>query len=61
MLLEEAAQFDIVWPFLDRVTSMEQKVAAIDAAIRAHQRESAPSSWRAALLHQVEWRSNASM
>ncbi|KAJ6131699.1 Amidohydrolase 3 [Penicillium samsonianum] len=37
-LLEEAAQFDIVWPFLDRVTSMEKKVAAIDAAIGAHQR-----------------------
>ncbi|KAJ5517581.1 Amidohydrolase 3 [Penicillium expansum] len=37
-LLEEAAQFDIVWPFLDRVTSMEKKVSAIDAAIGAHQR-----------------------
>ncbi|KAJ5398371.1 hypothetical protein N7465_008860 [Penicillium sp. CMV-2018d] len=37
-LLEEAAQFDIVWPYLDRVTSMEKKVAAIDAAISAHQR-----------------------
>ncbi|KAJ5941745.1 hypothetical protein N7516_001913 [Penicillium verrucosum] len=37
-LLEEAAQFHIVWPFLDRVTSMEKKVAAIDAAISAHQR-----------------------
>lgn len=37
-LLEEGAQFDIVWPFLDRVTSMEKKVAAIHAAITAHQR-----------------------
>ncbi|KAI3155528.1 hypothetical protein DTO046C5_8186 [Penicillium roqueforti] len=37
-LLEEAAQFDVVWPFLDRVMSMKKKVAAIDAAIRAHQR-----------------------
>ncbi|KAJ9480996.1 hypothetical protein VN97_g12513 [Penicillium thymicola] len=32
-LFEEAAQFDIVWPFLDRITSMEKKVAAIDAAV----------------------------
>ncbi|KAJ5837179.1 Amidohydrolase 3 [Penicillium robsamsonii] len=32
-LLEEAAQFDIVWPFLNRATSMEKKLAAIDAAI----------------------------
>ncbi|KXG51496.1 Amidohydrolase 3 [Penicillium griseofulvum] len=37
-LLEEAAQFDIVWPFLGRVTSMEKKLAAIDAAISAHRR-----------------------
>ncbi|KAJ5366052.1 Amidohydrolase 3 [Penicillium concentricum] len=37
-LLEEAAQFDIVWPFLDRVTSMEKKLAAIDAVIDAHRR-----------------------
>ncbi|EKV17711.1 hypothetical protein PDIG_13710 [Penicillium digitatum PHI26] len=37
-LLEETAQFDIVWPFLDRVTSLEKKVSAIDAAIGAYQR-----------------------
>ncbi|KAJ5462518.1 hypothetical protein N7475_007462 [Penicillium sp. IBT 31633x] len=36
-LLEEAAQFNIVWPFLDRATSPEKKLTAIDAAIRAHQ------------------------
>ncbi|CAG8052912.1 unnamed protein product [Penicillium salamii] len=37
-LLDEAAQFDIVWPFLDRVTSLEKKLAAVDAAIAAQQR-----------------------
>ncbi|KAJ5563139.1 hypothetical protein N7461_001900 [Penicillium sp. DV-2018c] len=37
-LLEEAAQFNIIWPFLDRVTPLEKKILAIDAAINAHRR-----------------------
>ena len=34
-LLDEAAQFKIVWPFLDRVASLEKKMAAVDAALTA--------------------------
>ncbi|OQE35511.1 hypothetical protein PENCOP_c013G00324 [Penicillium coprophilum] len=37
-LLEEAAQFYVVWPFLDQVTSMKSKLTAIDAAIGAYRR-----------------------
>jgi predicted amidohydrolase YtcJ len=37
-LLEEAAQFHIIWPFLDRVTPLEKKLFAIDEAISAHRR-----------------------
>lgn len=35
-LLDEAAQFNIVWPFLDKVASMEKKLAALEAAFNAH-------------------------
>ncbi|KAJ5223256.1 Amidohydrolase 3 [Penicillium chermesinum] len=35
-LLEEAAQFNIVWPFLDKVASMEKKLAALETAFQAH-------------------------
>ncbi|KAJ6007308.1 hypothetical protein N7540_011284 [Penicillium herquei] len=35
-VLDEAAQFNIVWPFLDRVASSEKKTTAIDAAFTAH-------------------------
>ncbi|KAJ5500883.1 Amidohydrolase 3 [Penicillium fimorum] len=34
--LLEAAQFDIVWPFLNQATSMKKRLAAIDATIGAH-------------------------
>lgn len=37
-LLDEAAQFHIVWPFLDRIASLEQKLAAVDAAFAAQRR-----------------------
>ncbi|KAJ5795358.1 hypothetical protein N7457_001957 [Penicillium paradoxum] len=37
-LLEEAVQFNIVWPFLDRAASLEKKLTAIDAALGAHRR-----------------------
>ncbi|KAJ5998229.1 hypothetical protein N7522_009889 [Penicillium canescens] len=35
-LLDEGAQFNIVWPFLNRVATLEKKLAAIDAAFAAH-------------------------
>lgn len=35
-LLDEGAQFNIVWPFLTRVATLEKKLAAIDAAFAAH-------------------------
>jgi hypothetical protein len=35
-LLDESAQFNIVWPFLDQAASMDKKVTAIDAAFNAH-------------------------
>lgn len=34
-LLEESAQFDIVWPFLDSVVSLEKKITAVEAALAA--------------------------
>ena len=37
-LLDEAAQFNIVWPFLDRIASLEQKLAAVDAGFAAQRR-----------------------
>lgn len=35
-LLDEAAHFNIVWPFLDQAASRDQKLAAISAALAAH-------------------------
>lgn len=35
-LLDEAAQFNIVWAFLDQVASFEKKQSAIHAALTAH-------------------------
>lgn len=37
-LLDEAAQFNIVWPFLNSATSIEKKLAALHAAFQAHRR-----------------------
>jgi predicted amidohydrolase YtcJ len=37
-LLDEAAQFNIVWPFLDLVTSLEKKLLAVDMALTAQTR-----------------------
>ncbi|CAG7999258.1 unnamed protein product [Penicillium olsonii] len=37
-ILDEAAQFEIVWPFLNRVDSLEKKLAAVDVAISAQKR-----------------------
>ncbi|CAI7663305.1 unnamed protein product [Penicillium bialowiezense] len=37
-LLDEAAQFSIVWPFLDQNASLEHKLAAVETAIAAQRR-----------------------
>jgi predicted amidohydrolase YtcJ len=37
-LLDEAAQFNIVWPFLEGVASLDKKMSAIDAAFTAQKR-----------------------
>ncbi|KAJ9136540.1 Amidohydrolase family protein [Pleurostoma richardsiae] len=35
-LLEEAAVFTIMWPFMARVASVEERAAAVEAAVRAY-------------------------
>ncbi|KAJ5688839.1 hypothetical protein N7462_003231 [Penicillium macrosclerotiorum] len=37
-LVDEAVQFNVVWPFLNQAASAEKRIAAIEAALSAHRR-----------------------